>query len=77
MAKHTDNSRKALVCFQSSLSRLCRAARSFANEEAELFYRELRTCGLTVRVGMEASGHARWFERLLAELHWVHWGRHS
>jgi hypothetical protein len=23
---------------------------------------------MRVRVGMEASGHARWFERLLAEL---------
>jgi transposase len=37
-------------------------------EEAEKFYRELATQGASVRVGMEASGHARWFERLLAEL---------
>ena len=37
-------------------------------EEAERFYRELAARGVTVRVGMEASGHARWFERLLAEL---------
>jgi transposase len=35
-------------------------------EEAENFYRTL--AGQKVRVGMEASGHARWFERLLAEL---------
>ena len=35
-------------------------------EQAEQFYRALR--GQAVRVGMEASGHARWFERLLAEL---------
>lgn len=34
--------------------------------EAEQFYRARR--GEAVRVGMEASGHARWFERLLAEL---------
>jgi transposase len=34
--------------------------------EAEEFYRWLR--GQAVRVGMEASGHSRWFERLLAEL---------
>jgi transposase len=34
--------------------------------EAEQFYRGLR--GQAVRVGMEASGHGRWFERLLAEL---------
>jgi transposase len=26
-----------------------------------------------VRVGMEASGHARWFERLLAELQFELW----
>ncbi len=26
-----------------------------------------------MRVGMEASGHARWFERLLAELNFVLW----
>jgi transposase len=37
-------------------------------EEAEKFYRDLTTRGLKVRVGMEASGQARWFERLLAEL---------
>jgi transposase len=28
---------------------------------------------MKVRVGMEASGHARWFERLLAELHFELW----
>jgi hypothetical protein len=37
-------------------------------EEAEKFYRDLPTQRLRVRVGMEASGHARWFERQLAEL---------
>jgi transposase len=40
-------------------------------EEAEKFYRALT--GPKVRVGMEASGHARWFERLLAELHFELW----
>src|ERR1700723_1112568 len=35
-------------------------------EDAEAFYRAL--AGQKVRVGMEASGHARWFERMLAEL---------
>ena len=33
-------------------------------EEAEKFYRDLAAQGMKVRVGMEASGHARWFERL-------------
>ena len=37
-------------------------------DEAEAFYRVLVSQGKTVRVGMEASGHARWFERLLGEL---------
>jgi transposase len=37
-------------------------------QEAEEFYREVVNQGKTVRVGMEASGHERWFERLLSEL---------
>ena len=36
--------------------------------EAEKFYQELKQRGISVRVGMEATGHSRWFERLLAEL---------
>ncbi len=32
-------------------------------EVAEKFYRELADQGMKVHVGMEASGHARWFER--------------
>ena len=36
--------------------------------EAERFYRDLAGQGMKGRVGMEASGHARCFERLLAEL---------
>jgi transposase len=42
-------------------------------EEAEKFYRDLATQGMKVRVGMEASGHARWFEGLLGELHFELW----
>ena len=42
--------------------------------EAEQFYRSL--AGADVRVGMEASGHARWFERLLAELGYELWIGH-
>jgi transposase len=42
-------------------------------EEAEKFYRELAVQGMKVRVGMEASGQARWFERLLAELNIELW----
>jgi transposase len=39
-----------------------------STEEAERFYRKLKEQGVKVRVGIEAPGHARWFERLLAEL---------
>ena len=42
-------------------------------ESAESFYRELASRGEKVRVGMEASGHSRWFERLLAELNLELW----
>src|SRR6202165_1949909 len=41
--------------------------------EAEKFYRELKQRGVSVRVGMEATGYARWFERLLAELGFELW----
>src|SRR6202161_4069986 len=40
-------------------------------EDAEAFYRAL--AGQEVRVGMEASGPARWFERLVAELQFELW----
>src|SRR5437660_2715198 len=42
-----------------------------AGEGAETLCRAL--AGQKVRVGMEASGHARWFERLLAELQFELW----
>ncbi len=41
--------------------------------EAEQFYRKLKEKGVSVRVGMEATGHARWFEQLLAELGFELW----
>ena len=41
--------------------------------EAEKFYRDLKLKGVNVRVGMEATGHAHWFERLLAELGFELW----
>jgi transposase len=42
-------------------------------EQAEQFYQELKQKNLAVRVGMEASGHSRWFERLLRELQFELW----
>ena len=40
-------------------------------EEAEQFYRTLQA--RRVRIGMEASGHARWFERMLKDLQFELW----
>ena len=42
-------------------------------EEAEQFYRQLKARSLSVRVGMESSGHSHWFERLLHELGFELW----
>jgi len=41
--------------------------------QAERFYRDLKQRGICLRVGMEATGHSRWFERLLAELGFELW----
>jgi transposase len=41
--------------------------------EAEKFYRNLKLRGVDARVGLEATGHSRWFERLLSELGWELW----
>ena len=41
--------------------------------QAEKFYRDLKQRGICVRVGMEATGYSRWFERLLAELGFGLW----
>ncbi len=42
-----------------------------SNGEAESYYRDLK--GRHVRVGLEATGHSRWFERLLVELNYELW----
>ena len=41
--------------------------------QAEKFYRDLKQRGICVRVGMEATGYARWFERMLADLGFELW----
>jgi transposase len=41
--------------------------------QADRFYRDLKERGICVRVGMEATGYSRWFERLLAELGFELW----
>jgi transposase len=56
------------IAFMDSESGEWNERRLGHREEAEQFYRDLRVRGVKVCVGMEASGHARWFERLLGEL---------
>jgi transposase len=46
---------------------------SHSDGQAERFYRDLKQRGISVRVGMEATGYSRWFERLLAELGFELW----
>jgi transposase len=41
--------------------------------EAERFYCDLKQREISVRMGIEATGYARWFERLLAELGYELW----
>jgi len=60
-------------CFVDTETGECSERRLEHREEAEKFYRGLGAQGALVRVGMEASGHARWFERLLSELRFELW----
>ena len=46
---------------------------SHMDGQAEKFYRDLKQRGISVRIGMEATGYSRWFERLLAELGFELW----
>src|SRR6267378_6895159 len=61
------------IAFVDTETGECGERRLERREEAEKFYRDLRAQGATVRLGMEASGHARWFERLLSELQFELW----
>jgi len=56
------------IAFMDSESGEWNERRLGHREEAEQFYRDLKVRGVKVCVGMEASGHARWFEHLLGEL---------
>src|SRR5580765_1170938 len=44
----------------------CGERRLLHRSEAEEFYRQIKE--KQVRVGIEATGHSRWFERMVAEL---------
>jgi len=61
------------IAFVDSETGECGERRLEHTGEAEQFYRELHQRRVQVRVGMEASGHGRWFERLMAELGFELW----
>jgi transposase len=61
------------IAFVDTETGECGERRLTHREEAEQFYRKLSERSLHVRVGMEASGHARWFERLLSDLEFELW----
>ncbi len=59
------------IAFLETETGECGERRLTHREEAEQFYGTLK--GRSVRVGMEASGHGRWFERLLRDLQFELW----
>lgn len=59
------------IAFVDTETGECGQRKLMHTAEAESFYRGLN--GNRVRVGMEATGHARWFERLLSELGYEVW----
>jgi transposase len=61
-----------IACVETETGELSER-RLLHREEAEQFYGQLREQGKRVRVGMEASGHSRWFERVLRELGFELW----
>jgi transposase len=61
------------VAFVDTVTGDCGERRLEHREGAEKFYRDLAAQEMKVHVGMEASGHARWSERLLAELNFELW----
>ena len=61
------------IAFVDTETGECGERRLTHRAEAEQFYRTLKERSLRVRVGMEASGHARWFEGLLSELQFELW----
>jgi transposase len=61
------------IAFVDTESGECGERRLAHCAEAEQFYRELRQRGVSVRIGIEATGQSRWFERLLAELNFELW----
>jgi transposase len=61
------------IAFVDTETGECGEQRLAHREECERFYQDLKQRNATVRLGMESSGHARWFERLLRDLQFELW----
>src|SRR5579862_2279861 len=61
------------IAFVDTQTGECSERRLAHREEAEQFYRDLKQQNTTVRLGMESSGHSRWFEQLLKGLQFELW----
>jgi transposase len=61
------------IAFVDTETGECGERRLQHREEAEKFYRDLAAQAVRVRLGMEGSGQARWFERLFSELRFELW----
>jgi hypothetical protein len=64
---------EALSTITERIAAINRDPRAKCDGQAEKFYRDLKQRGIRVRVGLEATGYSRWFERLLAELGFELW----
>jgi transposase len=64
---------QTIAFFVEETGECCEQELKHSDGEAERFYRDLQKRGIRVRVGMEATGYSRWFERLLAELGFEVW----
>src|SRR6266852_3846754 len=64
---------QAIAFFVEETSECGEQELNHSDGQAEKFYRDLKQRGISVRVGMEATGYSRWFERLLAELGFEVW----
>jgi len=64
---------QTIAFFMEETSECSEQELNHGDGQTEKFYRDLKQRGICVRVGMEATGYSRWFERLLAELGFEVW----
>jgi transposase len=74
LSQHHDAVERLAIAFLTEETGECGEQElNHSDGQAEKFYRDLKQRGICVRVGMEATGYSRRFERLLAELGFELW----